>query len=171
MLSVGSEGHYKWLVTDQQFDLLQLCPEVVIGKYVAITSIDSGALAPSDNEVATGWQTRGKIAYSPRIQNVEDVRYEGWDEWYIFDRPTELGTSHLAENVFETPKEGGHVDVFVNYRLALHLPEMKDIATLLWQQIARVRPESYIAHNDYLNFVSVNEALFARVRAAIETLK
>lgn len=37
MLTFGSEGAYEWLVTDQQFDLLQLCPEIVLGKYVAIT--------------------------------------------------------------------------------------------------------------------------------------
>jgi hypothetical protein len=46
MLNVGSRGDYEWLVTDQQFDLLQVCPEVVLGKHVAITSIDSGALVP-----------------------------------------------------------------------------------------------------------------------------
>jgi hypothetical protein len=28
MLTVGSQGHYEWLVTDEQFDLLQLCPEM-----------------------------------------------------------------------------------------------------------------------------------------------
>jgi hypothetical protein len=41
MLTVGSEGLYEWLVTDQQFDLLQISPEVVLGKYIAVTSIDS----------------------------------------------------------------------------------------------------------------------------------
>jgi hypothetical protein len=42
------------LVTDLQFDLLQLCPEVVLGKYIAITSFDSGPLAPTDEETG-GW--------------------------------------------------------------------------------------------------------------------
>jgi len=170
MLTVGSEGHYEWLVTDQQFDLLQLCPEVVLGKYVAITSIDSGALVPTDKEAAAGWESRGKIAYSPKIQNVEDIRSEGWDEWYIFNNPTDLGTSHLGENIFEAPKGQGHVSVFVNHNLAFHLSEMKSLATLFWQQIARIQPESYVADNEYLNFVSANKAFFARVRAAIEAL-
>jgi hypothetical protein len=47
MLTVGSQGLYEWLVTDQQFDPLKVCPEVVLGKYVAITSIDSGVLVPT----------------------------------------------------------------------------------------------------------------------------
>jgi hypothetical protein len=170
MLTVGSEDHYEWLVTDEQFDLLQLCPQVVISKYVAITSIDSGALVPTDKETASGWQSRGNIAYSPKIQNVAELPRAGWDEWYIFDNLTDLGTSHLGENVFETPKEQGHVNVFVNYGLALHRPEMKDLASLFWQQIARVRPESYVADHGYLNFVSANKALFASVCAAIKAL-
>jgi hypothetical protein len=34
----------------------------------------------------------------------------------------------------------------------------------------RIRPESYIADNDYLNFVSMNKALFAGVRDAVNAL-
>ena len=170
MLTVGSQGLYEWLVTDQQFDLLKVCPEVVLGKYVAITSIDSGLLVPTEEETTAGWESRLKIAYSPKIQNVLGLPRAGWDEWYIFDNLTDLGTSHLGENVFETPKEQGHVNVFVNYGLALHRNEMKDLASLFWQQIARVRPESYVADHGYLNFVSANKALFASVCAAIKAL-
>jgi len=167
MLTVGSEGLYQWLVTDQSIDLLQVCPEVVLEKYVAITSFDSGMLIPTDEETAAGWETRGKIVYSPKIQNIKDLPRAGWDEWYIFDNPANLGTSHLAENVFEVPQEEGHVSVFVNYCFALHKPEFKDLTTLLWQQIARICPESYLADNDYLNFVSMNKTLFASVRDAV----
>ncbi|MBZ5523334.1 MAG: hypothetical protein LAP21_13950 [Acidobacteriia bacterium] len=170
MLTVGSEGLYQWLVTDQQIDLPQVCPEVVLEKYVAITSIDSGLLVPTDEETAAGWETRGEIAYSPKIQNINDLPRAGWDEWYIFDNPTDLGTSHLAENIFEVPQEQGHVSVFVNYCFALHKPEIKDLTTLFWQQIARIRPESYVADNDYLNFVSMNKTLFASVRDAVTAL-
>src|SRR5438105_15566976 len=105
MLTVGSEGLYEWLVTDEQFDLLQACPEIVLGKYVAITSIDSGSLVPTEKETATGWQSRGKIAYSPKVQSAEEIPAAGWDEWYIFEEPVDLGTSHLAENIFEVPQE------------------------------------------------------------------
>jgi hypothetical protein len=62
MLTVGSQGIYQWLVTDERFDLLQLCPEVVLGKYVAVTSIDSSELVPTDKETVAGWQSHEKIA-------------------------------------------------------------------------------------------------------------
>ena len=170
MLAVGSQGIYEWLVTDESFDLLQICPEIVLGKYVAITSIDSGELVLAEKESAAGWRSHERIAYSPKIQNAEDIPHEGWDEWYIFNNPTDLGTSHLAENIFEVPRGRGHLSVFVNYCFALHLPEMESIATLFWEQMNWVRPESYVADNDYLNFVSMDRALFASVHDAVKAL-
>jgi hypothetical protein len=170
MLTVGSHDHYEWLVTDKQFDLLQLCPEVILGKYVAVTSIDSGELVPTEAEKASGWQSRGKIAYSPKVQNIAELPRAGWDEWYIFDSPTDLGTSHLAENIFEVPQAQGHVSVFVNYCLALHRPEMRDLTTLFWEQISRIQPLCYVADNDYLNFVSADKTAFARVHDVVKAL-
>lgn len=170
MFTVGSQDSYQWLVTDENVDLLELCPEIVLGKYVAVTSIDSGQLVPTDKETAAGWQTRAKIAYSARIENVEDLPREGWDEWYIFTTPTDLGTSHLAENIFEVPQEQGHLSVLVNHGFALHPPERAKLADLFWPQMARIHPESYVADNDFLTFVTMNEALFARVHDAVKAL-
>ncbi|HET9408012.1 MAG TPA: hypothetical protein VFO39_12305 [Candidatus Sulfotelmatobacter sp.] len=170
MLAVGSQGIYEWLVSDAEFDLLQLCPEVVLGKYVAITSIDSGEFVPNEKEIAAGWQSRARIAYSPQVRNITEIPSEGWDEWYIFDKPTDLGTSHRSENIFEVPHEQGHVSVFVNYGFALHPPDRADLnlANLFWPQMSRIRPESYIADNDCLTFVSMNKTLFSRVLDAVK---
>lgn len=96
--------------------------------------------------------------------------HDGWDEWYIFDKPTKLGTSHLAENIFEVPHEHGHVSVLVNYGFALAPPERAKLAEFFWPQLARIRPESYVADNDYLTFVSINKGLFASVHRAMEAL-
>jgi hypothetical protein len=170
MFTVGSQGCYEWLVTDKNFDLLELCPQIVLGKYVAVTSIDSGQLIPTDKETAAGWQSRAKIAYSPKIENAQDLPLDGWDEWYIFNTPKDLGTSHLAENIFEVPQEQGHLSVLVNYGFALHPPERSHLADLFWPQMARINPESYIADNDFLTFVSMNKALFASVRDAVKAL-
>lgn len=171
MLTVGSQGIYEWLVTDENFDLLQLCPEIVLGKYVAVTSIDSSQLVPTHKESGAGWQTRAKIAYSPKIENAQELPHEGWDEWYIFNTPTDLGTSHLAENIFEVPQENGHVSVFVNYGFTLHPPERSQtLAALFWEQLGRIRPESYVADNDYLTYVSMNKSLFANVHHAVKAL-
>ena len=170
MLTVGSQGLYQWLVTDQEFDFLQICPDVVLGKYVAITSFDSGPLVPTDEEKAAGWESRGKIAYSPKVQNVASLPRADYDEWYIFDAPIDLGTSHLEENVFEVPQEQGHISIFVNYGFALYPPERASLATLFWPQMTRIRPESYVADNDYLTFVSADKTLFSSVLDAVKAL-
>jgi hypothetical protein len=169
MLTFGLQGSYEWLVSDQEFDLLQLCPEIVLGKYVAVTSIDSGSLELTEEQTGDGWQSRRRIAYSPQVKNVGEIPSDGYDEWYIFENPVDLGTSHLAENIFEVPQEQGHVSVLVNYGFALHPSERAEgLATLFWQQMAWIHPESYVADNDYLTFVSVNKSLFASV---LEKLK
>jgi hypothetical protein len=170
MLTVGSQDLYQRLVADQEFDLLQICPNVVLGKYVAVTSFDSGPLVLTDEEKAAGWESRGKIAYSPKVQNVASLPRADYDEWYIFDTPIDLGTSHLGENVFEVPQEQGHVSIFVNYGFALHPPERASLATLFWPQMTRIRPESYVADNDYLTFVSVSKTLFSSVLEAVKAL-
>jgi len=140
MLKVGSEGLYEWLVSDQQFDLLQLCPEIALGKYIAITSFDSGPLVLTNEEIAAGWESRGNIAYSPKIQDIASLPRAEYDEWYIFGGPIDLGTSHLEQNVFEVPQEQGHVSVFVNYGFALHPPERTGLATLFWPQMSADSP-------------------------------
>lgn len=129
MLEVGAQGDYQWLTTDKQFDLLRLCPEIVLGKYVAITSFDSGPLVPNDKEIAAGWHSRGDVAYSPRIQSAHEVPRDGWDEWYIFESPADLGTSHIRENVFEVPHEEQHPSVLVNYNFA-YQQDMKVFADM-----------------------------------------
>ncbi|HZR66363.1 MAG TPA: hypothetical protein VFA85_14550 [Terriglobales bacterium] len=171
MLTVGLRREYQWLATDRQFDVLQLCPEIVLGKFIAITSLDSGALALNDEERAAGWESRGDIAYSPKVQDITGLPRAGYDEWYVFKTPSDLGTSHIAANIFEVPQEHGHVSVFVNYGFALSPPERAHLADLFWAQLERIRPESYISDNDYLTFVSANKALFSGVVAAVKALR
>ena len=63
------------------------------------------------------------------------------------------------------PRGRDHATVFVNYGgFALDCVEMNDLASLFWEQLEWIRPESYIADGDFLNFVTSNKALFAIVR-------
>ena len=169
MLTVGSEDIYEWLVTDDDFDLLQLCPDIVLGKYVAITSIDSGEFVPSNEERAAGWRTHSRIAYSPRIKLVEQVPREGWDEWYIFNNPVNLGTSYLGQNIFQVQLGPQHLADLVNYGFALDRSD-ETLVKIFWQQMKWVQPESYIADWDLLSFATTNKAVFAKVRDAIKSL-
>jgi hypothetical protein len=125
----GSHGPYRWFVTrhDDLPSLLESCPYSLAGKYVAVTSLDSGPMSLSEEERALGWHSRNEIAYSPQITLSEERRLNGisvgqcggYDEWYVFDSPQDLGTICGGElrdsNVFESDLSAGRIWVFVNY--------------------------------------------------------
>ena len=167
----GARGEHQWLTTSE-YDLdglLTLCPAVTFGKYLAVTSFDSGPLSLNELEKKRGWYSRGEIAYSPQIQSLEVLPPRGgFDEWYVFEQSVDLG--HLGDraNIFEAPLTPGQVETFVNFcdGCALHRPN--DLTDLFWRQLEWIRPESYVADGDnLLTFVTTNENLFSLVSKAL----
>ncbi|KUY74078.1 hypothetical protein [Burkholderia sp. RF4-BP95] len=70
-------------------DLVLRCPELVLGRHVAIASCDSGPYMPTDEEFMAGWSTIGKLAVSPLVKAVSQLPMPGFDEWYVYDRLNE----------------------------------------------------------------------------------
>ncbi|SRR6266700_377015 len=131
-VNAGACGAYEWLTTfSHDFDnLLTLCPTTVLGKYVAVTSFDSGSLDLSSQEKAAGWGTRSGIAYSPLIESVGALPERGgFDEWYVFGAPVDLGEKGQG-NIFEAPLLAGQVEVFVNFGEASTLTSQTIISCL-----------------------------------------
>ena len=178
----GSHGSYRWFVTreDDLATLLESCPQSLAGKYVAVTSLDSGPMILTEEEKGLGWHSRNEIAYSPQISLSEDGRLKGmsagqcagYDEWYVFDSPHDLGA--LCDgNVFESDLPAGKIWTFVNYDagFALHNPEMSDVTGLFWKQLEWIQPESFIADSAaFLTFVSRNEPIFVAACNALKGL-
>jgi hypothetical protein len=176
---VGSHGAYQWLTTGQhdRDTLCNLCPQTLLGKYVVVTSLDSGPMVIDDAERQAGWTSRNELAYSPRIQSTAECRTEripgegsGFNEWYVFDSPVELGVLGHG-NIFESALTPGRVWTFVNYDagFALHDPEMANLTALFWQQLDSIRPECFIADSEaFLTFVSRNDDLFTAVRKSMQ---
>lgn len=168
----GSRGAFQWLTTDRHDldTLLRLCPQALLSKYVAVTSLDSGPLHLNDEEVSSGWQTRNDIAYSPRIQSAEKLAHGecgGFDEWYVFEAPADLGQV-VSGNIFEASLLPGRVAIFVNYGgFGFHDSVMQSLTDLFWRQLEWINPESYIADGTLLNFVSRDKGLFATVFRAL----
>ncbi len=169
-MNVGSHGPYEWLTTTaHDFDsLLTLCPILVLGKCVAITSFDSGSLSVTDEEKDAGWESRKGIAYSPLIESLDALPERGgFDEWYIFGTPIDLGDKGRG-NVFEAPLSAGQVEVFVNFGEGFDLNQPNGLVPLFWRQLEWIRPESYIADTHHLlTFVSTNRKVFAAVRRVL----
>jgi hypothetical protein len=166
----GSYGTYQWLATglhDLDSFLLR-CPNALVGKYVAVTSLDSGALRLTKEEERTGWRSQGGVAYSPQVRSVETLPHGGFDEWYIFDSPKELGQVWQG-NDFEMPSTLDYISVFVNFGdFAPHNADVEALVALFWKQLDRIQPESYLADgNQVLTFASRDQQLFADVCKAL----
>ena len=63
----GSRGSYLWLTSSEDYigTLMQSCPEVLLGRYLAVTSIDSGSRWLTERQKIAGWELRRGVAYSP----------------------------------------------------------------------------------------------------------
>jgi hypothetical protein len=173
LLQTGSTNGYRWLVsTDRQLDVLECCPDVVLGKYVAITSFDSGPLEMTEAQRSAGWVSQEEIAYSPQIQNANIVPQAYFSELYVFGTPTNLGVlADPNKNIFESEMQQGQVHAFVNFDFGFHDAEYADLARMFWQQLRWMKAESYLAENDYLIFVTANPELFARVYEALSQVR
>ena len=98
-MNVGSHGDYKWLVTELSFeDMLEFCPELVVGKYLAVT-----------------------VMYGPKISAVEDLPYDKcccFNEWYVFEGPASIGPpAEQGSNILQPPPGGERIHDFVRYCL------------------------------------------------------
>jgi hypothetical protein len=172
---IGSHGQYQWLtsVDHDISSLLQICPGVLLDKYLAVTSMDSAQLLLTDQEKSDGWWTadagrvysdkpdgtredRGQVAYSPRLASVHGLPYEtheccaGFDEWYVFDQAP----------------VAGEIEVFVNW-LGFGLYDPGSLWNIegFWEHMERLGSESYIAEGTVFTFATRNASLFASVLA------
>lgn len=173
---VGSHKQYEWLTMHDRdiTSLLSICPEIVLGKYLAVTRIDSGSLRLTEQEKTEGWYTAEggrvfegtswsppeyrddwKVAYSPRITSIHGLPNDthdecctGFDEWYIS----------------EHPMRAEEIESFVNWGgFRLYDPQVQWCTDRFWNQIAKSEPESYIADGTVLTIVTRNNDLFRRI--------
>jgi len=171
-ITVGAHADYEWLVTEQYLeDLLKFCPEIVLGKYLAVTSNDSGHFYPTEEERAAGWEMRNGIAYSPKVEDAQSLPRGGWDEWFVFENPADLGgMPPQHSNPFTEPLTRGGVQAFVNSAFGLHREQ--GIAPYFWQQFSWIRPQTYLAENDYfLTVISADKELFSKAFRVLSALE
>ena len=174
-LHTGTHGDYLWLASEDHdlHDLMRRCPQTVLGKYLAITAINGGVLEVTDAGMGAGWDTRKGVAYSPCIKSVVGLPHEnrpnwadaGFDEWYVFTTPPDLG-ERCTTNVFEAQFQPGRVWPFVGFLgWGLHKATHQAITDLFWKQMEWIQPESFIADRQpFLTFVTRNKDLYVAVQ-------
>jgi hypothetical protein len=159
MIRTGQRGDYSWLVSTTRIPAFtDLIIRSHLGLRLCISSFDSGPLRLTDDELAVGWTMQGTVAVSPSLNTVLEIPYDCFDEWYILNSPEVIGD----------------VKVFVNYvgfSLSASPGDFGDSADLrswFWEQLERIRPESYVAMGDNDIVVSRNRLLVQAVLAAAE---
>lgn len=101
-------------------------------RYVAVTCVDAGVMRPTDMQLATGWQSRRGIGYSPKLDRVDDMPHQldgpygpGYDEFYTFQAARDLG-ERSKDNMFleQFAPAPGRTVVFVSWAsFVLHNPD------------------------------------------------
>ena len=178
---VGVRGEYQWLTCGNDVymgTIVRQCPEIVLGRCLVVTSIDSGTPSLTEAQKQAGWKSDRGAVYSIQIQSANELFYQrdgpddpGYDEWWIFEKRVDLGdvTLRYASAGPGTPKPSGAI-VFVNYpfRIDDGEPLYQGLRIFLWNQVENLRPESYIADGrDCLTFITRNPRWF---ELAIERL-
>jgi hypothetical protein len=176
-ISTGTHGEYSWLASTEHYmvDLVRLCPDIVVGRYLVVTEIDSGTPWLTETQQARKWRLQGGMAYSPRIATVEELFYQrdgldtpGFDEWYVFDAPRELGEILLGNpSLPENAPKPGRLLTFVGW--LSFMPDSSDPGShspseMFWRQMEWIRPDVYVSDGDKaLNLVCRSRELLDSV--------
>lgn len=155
-MHTGSQAGY-WVVEwtedwDSSFnDLIGRFPEIVVGRYVAIASCDSGPYRPTDAEITAGWHDQHGMAVSPRISEISQLPMPGFDEWYVYDDSGAID----------------HCRAFVNHFGFAPLGASNTLANAFWSQVEICQPLHVLgAGTPTMFFVTRDEALFRKVTNA-----
>jgi hypothetical protein len=164
----GVHGEYKWLETSAHtvYDVLQICPAVAANRNIVITSYDSGALHPANEELHRGWRVNGRSVHIPVGDNVSTIPFEIFDEWYIFSSAApEIDFKVFVK--FDWFALGPAQALYTRNGNAF---DLKRIQRLFWQEIEQANPESYLARGNRLKFVTQNSANFNLVLRGLSSL-
>ena len=169
----GQRSGYHWLSLEGEIplgSLIGLFPEIVLNRYVVVTSYDSGVMLPTPAQIASGWRVEGEFTYSPPIRMIreleplrEDFDSEYYNECYVFCECKSLGRRYRGD-FFQFDETSGEVQVFVNL-LAFNLADCDEgILEGFWRQMERIAPQTYIAEGEgVVSIASKDQALIAKI--------
>lgn len=159
-------------------DIVELCPQMVIDRFVFITSLDSGLVQLNEDRLKTGWKPMGKrrknfewshdewedpLALSPRVSNAMILPTDMYDEWYLFTEEPQIDTIEVFVNWNFSPTFG--------YAGMKELDTHVELEEHFWNQIAELNPLAYIAYNESFSFVTQDAPLYEQVLAAVQNVE
>jgi hypothetical protein len=163
----GVQGEYRWLETaaHQIYDVLHVCPAVAANKNIVITSYN-GQLQPTEEERQRGWRVNGRSIYIPVGESVSAIPFEVFEEWYIFSAaaPERDYKNFIKFDWFTLgPAQSTYSQSGIHF-------DLKRMQRWFWQEMERVRPESYLACSSRLKFVTRDPGNFNQVLRGLSAL-
>lgn len=163
----GFHGPFRWVESPahKAQDVLQLCPEAILGKHLVITAFDSSKITAIGQESLRAWRVEGAALYIPPLADFLEVPYDVFNEWFVFTPapPQQKLESFTSSNWFTLgPCLSGNAD-------RATLWEIKRTQRSFWQLMESANPESYLACCSRLIFVTRNDAYFTAVLRRMST--
>jgi len=158
----GKTHNYYWIEgTDFTLhNLVRNCPELFVGRSVAITAFDSGPLLPNEEEIGFGWYSKDGVFYAPDITDPQKLPYEQYDEWYIFDNLKEFKPVDLFVNYtsFFLRDPGYQLDevepTWDKVGLQNIIDDQKEFQEQFWDFVCQIQPHFFVMDGDRFIFGS-----------------
>jgi len=164
----GRHGLYHWIETHDLglslYDLINSCPSVVDGRYLALLSMQGQPLTVTAPPFDPGWSTAHAVAISPQIRPSLWIPMGEHDEWYLYGElphPDLFVSTTIMATQLHLSFQDAHAPT---YRENIDPGAMDAMQEQLWSEIERLQPESYIALSTWLLFATVNDQLFREVQ-------
>jgi hypothetical protein len=171
----GTHGEYQWLTHADLCigEVVKACPWIFLNHFLVVASTDSGE-PRWWAEKLPGWECRGFVGYSPLLLSFDGILYQtdgpdaaGWDEWYTFNEPTDVGEVIRGERNPFTEDSRANLNLilaWVNHYFLPHEDQDDELIHMFWSQIERLRPVSYISDGcERLTFVTRDPQAFDAV--------
>ncbi len=131
-------------------DLLQAYPELVVDRFLVNTSFDSGFLTLSESQIKDGWRMVGRLGHSSRITRIEQVPHDQFDEWVVFERPTQVDAFETMVNYLDfSPIDFGWEEKLESF----------------WRQVIGLHPLHVLGENYGTYLVTRDEKIVNRIIA------
>lgn len=171
----GERDGFFWLVSADHTlgDLVDTCPELFVGRSVAVTSFDSGPLTLTPEDLDSGWEPRDDLAIAPQGLDPSQIPFDNFDEWYVFDGQVpdfgsfERFVSFVGFSL--VPPEAASLQEATPDDAAAreHVRNVEILQARFWDQLQRLQPTCYVADGNLLTIVTKSEGERNRVWDAL----
>ncbi|AEA45066.1 hypothetical protein [Fluviicola taffensis] len=150
--TTGSQNDYHWIEVlsgDKTINhFIQDFSQFIVDKHLAIICFDSGPFVRTDEEIQRGWYFKNDVAYFDKVnhQELEVPIYDNYDQWLLFDKPTEVNDMDTFVN---------HQGFSLNPENLLANPAIKLNSIDFWNSIESFKPSKFLLDGDFFIYGTI----------------